>query len=190
MKRYTLAQKITALLQEAGLTQADLAKMLGLERASINTWIQGRHIPSNKNIEKLSLIFGIGVDWFLDEEARFPAVEKHRLPGGFSDRTVQRDAGATSMEGDTQPAGSRNYEGDPSHSNPIEIINENLFRVNSPKLRVLFHKLEEALKMKDGDRVSRLCDSMNMLLRREVGEKTIKIHPTQAAQAKERIQEI
>jgi plasmid maintenance system antidote protein VapI len=187
MKQYTLAQKIASLLQEAGLTQADLAKMLDLERASINTWIQGRHIPTNKNIEKLSIIFGIGVDWFLDEEARFPAAKKYRLPGMFSDRTVKHDAGTLSVEGDALPIGSRNNEADPSHRNPIEIISDNLFRVNSPKLRILFHKLEVALKMKDAERVSRLCNNMNMLLRREVGEMTIRIHPTQA---KERIHEV
>ena len=150
--RYALGKKVAALLKEAGLTQADLAKMLGIERASVNTWIQGRHTPSSRNIDKLSTIFGVEVNWLRDDEAHYPPPEHRRLPRKATVREDGEDGRDPGTLEKMDASGTQSSGEALAGNQPIEIINENLLRVNNPKLRALFHQLEEALRTRDAGR--------------------------------------
>ena len=65
---HLLAEKIRSLREQLGLTQAELAKKLGLTRSSINAWEMGLSVPSTPLIVDLSRFFGISTDFLLGIE--------------------------------------------------------------------------------------------------------------------------
>ena len=48
-----IADKIKFLREEKGMTQADLAKQLGITRSSVNAWEMGISTPSTQYLWKL-----------------------------------------------------------------------------------------------------------------------------------------
>ena len=48
------------------MTQAELAKQLGLTRAGVNAWEMGISIPSTQYVVELALFFGVSTDYLLD----------------------------------------------------------------------------------------------------------------------------
>ena len=60
-----IAEKIKFLREQKKLTQADLAKKLGITRSSINAWELGISVPSTQYIVELSLLFGVSTDYLL-----------------------------------------------------------------------------------------------------------------------------
>ena len=44
----TLADKIKTLREQAGLTQAEVARQLGISRAGVNAWEMGLSLPSTE----------------------------------------------------------------------------------------------------------------------------------------------
>ena len=61
-----IADKIKMLREKRGMTQAELAKQLGLTRAGVNAWEMGISIPSTQYVVELALFFGISTDYLLD----------------------------------------------------------------------------------------------------------------------------
>ena len=61
-----IADKIKLLRESKGLTQADLAKKLGVTRSGVNAWEMGITIPSTQYIVELSLFFKVSTDHLLD----------------------------------------------------------------------------------------------------------------------------
>ena len=51
-----IADKIKFLREEKGMTQADLAKQLGITRSSVNAWEMGISTPSTQYLLELSII--------------------------------------------------------------------------------------------------------------------------------------
>ena len=62
---YLLAGKIKRLREKSELTQADLARELGLTRSSINAWEMGLSVPSTPFIVELAKLFGVSTDYLL-----------------------------------------------------------------------------------------------------------------------------
>lgn len=62
---FLFAEKIKALREKKGLTQAELARKLGLTRSSINGWEMGLAAPSTSVIVELSKIFHVTTDYLL-----------------------------------------------------------------------------------------------------------------------------
>lgn len=60
-----IADKIKALREARGLTQASLAKKLGITRSGVNAWEMGLTVPSTQSIVELALIFGVSTDYLL-----------------------------------------------------------------------------------------------------------------------------
>ena len=60
-------EKLRKLRQEKGYSQADLAKLLQLSRASYFNWENGKTKPNQKNLEQLSQIFKVDTTYFLSE---------------------------------------------------------------------------------------------------------------------------
>lgn len=60
----TLGLKIKTLRKTRGITQDDLAKRLGVQRATISNYEIGRRTPSVSDLEKLGSILGVSLEYF------------------------------------------------------------------------------------------------------------------------------
>lgn len=62
---FPLAGKIKQLREKSEMTQAELARELGLTRSSINAWEMGLSVPSTPFIVELAKLFGVSTDYLL-----------------------------------------------------------------------------------------------------------------------------
>lgn len=60
-----VADRIKSLRESMNLSQAELAKLLGITRSSVNAWELGISVPSTQYIVELSGIFKISTDHLL-----------------------------------------------------------------------------------------------------------------------------
>ena len=85
-----LSAKLTSLRKQKGLTQMDLAEKLNVSRQAISRWEVGTAVPSTDNLKVLSELYGVTVDYLLNElndgtvqihEERAPiSVSKNHMP--------------------------------------------------------------------------------------------------------------
>lgn len=61
-----IADKIKKLRENAELTQAGLARKLGVTRSGVNAWEMGITTPSTMYIVELAMLFGVSTDYLLD----------------------------------------------------------------------------------------------------------------------------
>lgn len=62
---YAVGKRIAVLRRKAGLSQATLAKQLGLSASAIGMYEQGRREPSLDVLVSISLLFGVTTDYLL-----------------------------------------------------------------------------------------------------------------------------
>lgn len=62
---YTLADRIKTLREKSGLTQAEVARILGLTRSGVNAWEMGLSVPSTQYIVELAKKFNVSTDYLL-----------------------------------------------------------------------------------------------------------------------------
>ena len=60
-----IADKIKLLREQKGLTQAELAKRLGITRSGVNAWEMGISVPSTQYLVELAMLFGVSTDFLL-----------------------------------------------------------------------------------------------------------------------------
>ena len=60
-----IAEKVKKLREQKGLSQAELARQLGITRSSVNAWIMGISVPSTQYIVDLACVFDISTDYLL-----------------------------------------------------------------------------------------------------------------------------
>jgi DNA-binding XRE family transcriptional regulator len=65
---FSLAQKIKLLRDNAKMTQAELARTLGLSRSSVNAWEMGLSVPSTQYVVELAKKFKVSTDFILGIE--------------------------------------------------------------------------------------------------------------------------
>lgn len=63
----SLAEKLVSLRKQKGLTQMDLAEQLNVSRQAISRWEVGAAVPSTDNLKVLSDLYGVSVDYLLDD---------------------------------------------------------------------------------------------------------------------------
>lgn len=63
-----LNEKIICCRKKAGLSQLDLADLLGVSRQSVSKWETGESNPDISKIPPLAKAFGVTTDWLLSEE--------------------------------------------------------------------------------------------------------------------------
>ncbi len=61
-----IADKIKLLREKSGMTQATLARKLGVTRSGVNAWEMGITTPSTQYVVELSLLFKVSTDFLLD----------------------------------------------------------------------------------------------------------------------------
>ena len=72
MKWMKLDEKLVHLRKEKGLTQLELAEAVNVSRQAVSKWESGGGIPSTENLRGLSELYGVPVDYLLNEEERKP----------------------------------------------------------------------------------------------------------------------
>ena len=66
-----IAEKVKKLREQKGLSQAELARLLGITRSSVNAWEMGISVPSTQYIVDLAGVFDISTDYLLAKRASF-----------------------------------------------------------------------------------------------------------------------
>ncbi len=67
-----LDEKLVHLRKEKGLTQLELAEAVKVSRQAVSKWESGGGTPSTENLRGLSELYGVSVDYLLNEEERKP----------------------------------------------------------------------------------------------------------------------
>lgn len=60
-----IADRIKSIREQKNMTQAELAKQLGITRSSVNAWELGISIPSTQYVVELASIFRVSTDYLL-----------------------------------------------------------------------------------------------------------------------------
>lgn len=60
-----IGEKIRALRETAGMTQAELARRLRITRSGVNSWEKGVCIPSTPYVVELASLFQVSADYLL-----------------------------------------------------------------------------------------------------------------------------
>ena len=63
-------EKIKSLRQDAGMSQAELARRLDVTRSSVNAWEMGLSIPTTQYVAQLAKIFHVSADYLLGLSAK------------------------------------------------------------------------------------------------------------------------
>ena len=66
-RRKQFGARIKSMRKSLGLTQADLAKEIGVTKQAITTYETGIREPSFRNLIKLSRVLNVTTDWLLGE---------------------------------------------------------------------------------------------------------------------------
>lgn len=64
-----IAERIKLLREQRSMTQADLAKQLGITRSSVNAWEMGISVPSTQYVVELAIFFHVSTDFILGVES-------------------------------------------------------------------------------------------------------------------------
>lgn len=67
-----LDEKLVHLRKEKGLTQLELAEAVKVSRQAVSKWESGGGMPSTENLRGLSELYGVSVDYLLNEKEREP----------------------------------------------------------------------------------------------------------------------
>ncbi len=83
--------RIKELRWEAGMLQADLAKVLKVRQNTVSNWETGRHEPDQDALCAMSKIFNVSIDYILgntDTKKAFTTEEVNALPEAQALREV------------------------------------------------------------------------------------------------------
>ena len=79
-----IAEKIKMLREQNNLTQAQLAKALGISRSAVNAYEQSISIPSTQYIVELARLFKVSTDYLLGLDSTTTV-----SVGGLSEKDVE-----------------------------------------------------------------------------------------------------
>ena len=68
------SQKIKEIRKRFGLSQEQLAEIINVSRQAITKWETGGGLPDVSNLQELSKVFGVTVDYLLDDDRNLPAL--------------------------------------------------------------------------------------------------------------------
>ncbi|WP_337465031.1 helix-turn-helix transcriptional regulator [Acidaminococcus timonensis] len=68
--RALFSNRLSALLNEHNINQAELAKILGVSESTVGKWMLMKSLPRMGIIQKLSDYFGVPKSYFLEEAAK------------------------------------------------------------------------------------------------------------------------
>ena len=99
-------RKLAKLRRRKGLSQEDLAELLGVTRVTVARWETGKLVPGTSSILKLSEVLGVPPSYFFEEETSKPKWDKNAefLKGKVIPIPIYAEAQAGSFGGYTMPA--------------------------------------------------------------------------------------
>lgn len=159
----SLGDKISVLLRDSGLRQSDLSRILSVSRASVNSWILGKHAPSSEKLKQIADLFKIHLSWFRNEKADYPPDNQYLVDVNMVDNS--------SHEKVVKKVPFRGKE-----VQAVEAISKNLFRVNNHDLQMLLSELQQITTENDSQKVLNLFGKFFKFIEKETGKKDIKIH--------------
>ena len=74
----TLGQKIKEIRRKFGLSQEQLAEIMNVSRQAITKWENDGGLPDVTNLQELSKVFGVTVDYLLDDQNQLPALSMRK----------------------------------------------------------------------------------------------------------------
>lgn len=74
----TLGQKLKEIRKRFGLSQEQLALIMNVSRQAITKWENDVGLPDVTNLQELSKVFGITVDYLLNDENNLPALSMRK----------------------------------------------------------------------------------------------------------------
>lgn len=63
----TMAEKLKMLRSKSGYTQEEIAKKIGVGSSTVCMWELGQRQPNVKKLKKMALLYGVTVDYILEE---------------------------------------------------------------------------------------------------------------------------
>lgn len=83
-----LEEKPVLLRKEKGITQLELAEAVKVSRQAVSKWESGGSLPSTESLRGLSELYGVSVDYLLneDEDDRALREEREQSPEPVGDR--------------------------------------------------------------------------------------------------------
>lgn len=90
----TLGEKLKEIRKKFGLSQEQLAEIMNVSRQAITKWENDGGIPDVTNLQELSKVFGITVDYLLNDENGLPALsmtkelDKNKYNGKISSYSI------------------------------------------------------------------------------------------------------
>ena len=70
----TLGQKLKEIRKKFGLSQESLAEIMNVSRQAITKWESDEGLPDVSNLQELSKVFNLTVDYLLDNDNSLPAL--------------------------------------------------------------------------------------------------------------------
>ena len=74
----TLGQKLKEIRNRFGLSQEQLADIINVSRQAITKWENDNGLPDISNLQELSKVFGITIDYLLDDKNSLPALSMRK----------------------------------------------------------------------------------------------------------------
>lgn len=90
----TIGSKIKVLRKTRGLTQDQLAKLLGLQRATISNYEIGRRSPHLNDLKNIAKVLGVSIEYFaVQDENVYNLISRAKLL--FEDENIDPKQKAT-----------------------------------------------------------------------------------------------
>ena len=87
-----LGERLRELRQKRGMTQRDLARLLGITDAAVGMWENNRREPDGDKLSQLASIFGVSVDYLLGHtNIPRPNTESDPTPANLEDFLKQQE---------------------------------------------------------------------------------------------------
>ncbi len=75
----TLGPKLKEIRKRFGLSQEQLAEIMNISRQAITKWENDGGLPDINNLQELSKIFGITVDYLLNDKNVLPTLSMKKI---------------------------------------------------------------------------------------------------------------
>ena len=83
-----LCEKLIHLRKQKGLSQLKLAEELGVSRQAISKWEVGTAVPSTENMRSLSKLYGVSLDYLVEDKKIESSVENDITENVTSSDTI------------------------------------------------------------------------------------------------------
>ena len=90
------ANNLKRLLQEKGMSAAELARSLGVSKSAVSDWLKGKSLPRIDKVDKICIILNCKREHFIDEPSPVEQVqddlfEKRKLLFDLSSKATEED---------------------------------------------------------------------------------------------------